>query len=263
MAKVPIGLQLYSVRHAFTEDPRGTLQKVAGMGYQGVEFYGAPRHTAHALRAMLDETGLAVCGWHTPWALVQEDTIYPTIAYNQVLGNKNVIVPSIPADLRTSRADWQKLAPQFNKVADTLAPHGMVTGYHNHWVEFVEMDGELPWYTLFDATQPNVVMQYDTGNSLPKNIDFDVAGVIKRYPGRAKTVHIKPFSRKLARSEEPMNAFRPIFGEADDDIPWADFFGACESVGGTEWYIVEYESDKYPPLEAVDRSLKALRAMGK
>lgn len=263
MANVPIGLQLYSVRHALAEDLRGTLHKVAEMGYAGVEFFGAPRYTAHALRALLDETGLECCGWHTPWSLVQDDTLFPTIAYNQVLGNNKIIIPSIPAELRTSRADWLKLAPFFNQLADKLASHNMVTGYHNHWVEFVAMDGELPWYTLFDATQRNVVMQYDTGNSLPGNLDLDVVGVIKRYPGRAVTVHIKPFSRTLARSEKPEAGFRPLFGEADDDIPWSEFFGACEKVGGTQWYIVEYESDKYPPLEAVDRSLQALRAMGK
>ena len=49
----------------------------------------------------------------------------------------------------------------------------------------------------------------------------------------------------------------------EDDLPWAEIFRRCETGGGTEWYVVEYESDAYPPLEAVDRCLKALRAMGK
>ena len=55
--------------------------------------------------------------------------------------------------------------------------------------------------------------------------------------------------------------FRPVIGE--DDLPWAEIFRRCETAGGTEWYVVEYESDAYPPLEAVDRCLKAVRAMGK
>ena len=40
-------------------------------------------------------------------------------------------------------------------------------------------------------------------------------------------------------------------------------FRVCETTGGTKWYIVEYESDAFPPFEAVERCLSALKAMGK
>jgi sugar phosphate isomerase/epimerase len=46
-------------------------------------------------------------------------------------------------------------------------------------------------------------------------------------------------------------------------VPWDEIFRVCETTGGTKWYIVEYESDAFPPLEAVERCLKALKAMGK
>jgi sugar phosphate isomerase/epimerase len=49
----------------------------------------------------------------------------------------------------------------------------------------------------------------------------------------------------------------------DDDVPWDDVFKACETNGDTEWYIVEYESDLYEPLESVKRCLDNLKAMGK
>ena len=97
MPKIPIALQLYSVRHDLDRDLRGTLRAVAEMGYAGVEFAGAPQHTAQELKPLLDEFGLACCGWHTPFALVQEDTLAATIALNQALDNPNVIVPGIPA----------------------------------------------------------------------------------------------------------------------------------------------------------------------
>jgi sugar phosphate isomerase/epimerase len=103
-------------------------------------------------------------------------------------------------------------------------------------------------------------MQYDNGNSLSGGADIDTAGIIRKYPGRAVTVHLKPYTPSLAK-DDLHAGFRPLIGE--DEIPWDEFFQACETVGGTEWYIVEYESDAYPPLEAVDRCLQALRAMGK
>jgi sugar phosphate isomerase/epimerase len=258
MAQIPIALQLYSVRHDLDRDLRGTLQAVAEMGYAGVEFAGAPKQSAAELKPLLDECGLACCGWHTPFALVQEDTLAETIAFNQALDNPNVIVPGIPADLRETRDDWLKLAVFFDEVAAKLAPYGMKTGYHNHHIEFAPLDGEQPWDTFFGNTGEGVIMQLDTGNAIYGG--GDPVDILSRYPGRTGTVHLKPYSKALGK-DDPHKGFRPVIG--DDDTPWEAIFEICESSGGTQWYIVEYESDAYPPLEAVELCLRGLRAMGK
>jgi len=258
MSKIPIALQLYSVRHDLDRDLRGTLKAVADMGYDGVEFAGAPKHSATELKALLDEFGLVCCGWHTPFSLVQDDTLDETIAFNQTLDNPNVIIPGIPAELRQSRADWLKIASFFDALAAKLGVHGMATGYHNHHVEFRPLDGELPWDTLYGNTDQAVIMQLDTGNAVYGG--GDILSILERYPGRAVTVHLKPYSTVLGK-DDPNLGFSPLIG--DDDTPWEQVFQLCETVGGTEWYIVEYESDAYPPLEAVDGCLKRLREMGK
>ena len=258
MRKIPIALQLFSVRHDLANDLTGTLKMVADMGYEGVEFFGAPQHPASELKAMLDDLGLVCSGWHTPFSHVQADTLAETIAFNQVLENKFVIVPGIPEEHRQTRADWLKLADLMNQVAKELAAHGMVTGYHNHHIEFTPLDGEQPWDTFFGNTDQEIVMQLDTGNAILGGAE--VSSIVKKYPGRAVTVHLKPYSHSAAK-DDPHHGFRPVIG--DDETDWAAFFEACETVGGTEWYIVEYESDAYPPLEAVELCLKNLRAMGK
>ena len=74
MKHIPIGLELYSVRKEFANDPAGTLQAVKTMGYEGVEFAGSPTLSGSALRRLLDENGLVCCGWHTPFAAVQPET---------------------------------------------------------------------------------------------------------------------------------------------------------------------------------------------
>ncbi|MBX3015802.1 MAG: TIM barrel protein, partial [Caldilineaceae bacterium] len=140
MTQIPIALELYSVRDELKQDVRGTLHAVAEMGYTGVEFAGMPNHPAAELSAILAEEGLICCGWHTPFALVQDDKLAETIAFHKTLGNHKLIIPGIPAELRQSHADWRKLADFFNTLADKLAPHGMVTGYHNHHVEFTPLD---------------------------------------------------------------------------------------------------------------------------
>jgi len=258
MSKIPVGLQLYSVRHDLAADMPGTIKAAAAMGYDGVEFFGPPQHSAAELKAVLDEAGLVCCGWHVPFNLMQPDTLAETIAFHQALGNNKLIVPGIPADLRQSRADWLKLAEQFNQLAATLADHGMITGYHNHHIEFELLDGEKPWDTFFGHTDQAVSMQLDTGNAISGG--GDALAIIKQYPGRSVTVHLKPYSASLAE-EDRHAGFRPLIGE--DETDWAALFEACETVGGTEWYIIEYESDAYPPLEAVDRCLQAMRALGK
>ena len=258
MSKIPIALQLYSVRQNLADDVRGTLKAVANMGYDGVEFAGAPQHSARALKSLLDEFSLVCCGWHTPFSMVQDDALEDTIAFNQTLGNPNIIIPGIPAELRQTRDDWRKMAGFFNQLAEKLAVYDMATGYHNHHIEFQPLGGELPWDTLFGNTVPGVIMQLDTGNAVFGG--GDVLGILERYPGRAVTVHLKPYSKEAAK-DGPHAGFRPVIGE--DETPWDKVFEACETKGGTEWYIVEYESDAFPPLEAVERCIRALRAMGK
>lgn len=258
MARIPIALELYSVRGELQRDTQGTLKAVADMGYEGIEFAGPPQHGAEELQSMLEEYGLVCCGWHTPFELVQDNKLDDTIAINKTVGNRNIIVPWIPEELRSSRADWLKMAKFFNELSQKLADYDMVTGYHNHNVEFTAMDGELPWDTFFGNTDKEVIMQLDTGNALSGG--GDCVAILERYPGRPVTVHLKPYSIQ-AHKEDSGAGFRPLIGE--DDVPWVDVFRLCETVGGTEWYIVEYESDAFPPLEAVKRCLDNLRAMGK
>jgi len=258
MSNVPIALELYSVRHDLDRDLRETLEAVAAMGYDGVEFAGTPKYWAEETREALDDAGLECCGWHTPFALVQPDKLAETVEFNQEVGNTRIIVPGIPENLRRTRDDWVKLAEFFNVLAEKLEAHGMVTGYHNHHVEFTELGGETPWDTFFGNTDASVIMQLDTGNAYSGG--GDCVEILRNYPGRAGTVHLKPYD-VVAGATDRNAGFRPIIG--DDTTPWAEVFDLCESIGGTEWYIVEYESDLYPPLEAVKHCLDALRGMGK
>ncbi|MCC7491935.1 MAG: sugar phosphate isomerase/epimerase [Fimbriimonadaceae bacterium] len=259
MAKVPIGLELYSVRQDLAQDTRGTLEAVAKMGYAGVEFAGLPQHPAAELKGYLDEFGLICCGWHTPIPLVLDDKLAATIEFNKTLGNTRIIIPGLPGEYTGSTAKWLSTAAFFNTLADRLGAVGMVTGYHNHHTEFKPFDdGLVAWDTFFGNTAPAVIMQLDMGNALAGGADL--VAILKQYPGRAGTVHLKPYSPSLGKDD--MHAgFRPLIG--DDEVPWAAVFDLCETSGATDWYIVEYESDLFPPLEAVDRCLQNLRAMGK
>ena len=60
MARIPIALQLYSVRHDCEKDFPGVIKAVAEMGYEGVEFAGYYGYSAQELRKLLDDHGLKV-----------------------------------------------------------------------------------------------------------------------------------------------------------------------------------------------------------
>jgi len=250
MTQIPIALQLYSVREDCERDLPGTLEAVAKMGYEGVEFAGYYGRSAKELRAMLDDLGLVAVGTHTRLDTLLGDQLAETIEFNRTLGNRFLIVPALPEERRNSRQAWLETASTFNEIAERLAEEGMVTGYHNHHIEFTPMDGELPWDTFFGNTRQDVVMQLDTGNALHGGADPIL--FLERYPGRADTVHLKEYSQVNPKA---------LIGEGE--VHWEDVFRLCETIGGTEWYIVEQESYAYPPLECVNRCLRALRAMGK
>jgi len=250
MSRIPIALQLYSIRKDCERDLPGTLEAVAKMGYEGVEFAGYYGRSAKELRAMLDGLGLAVAGTHIRLDTLLGDRLAETVEFNRVLGNRFLIVPGLSEERRNSRAAWLETAKIFDEIAEKLAEEGMVTGYHTHYIEFAPMEGELPWDTFFSNTRQEVVMQVDIGNALHGG--GDPIPYIERYPGRAITVHLKEYSATNPKA---------ILGEGDVD--WRKVFQLCETVGNSEWYIVEQESYAYPPLECVDRCLRALKAMGK
>ena len=258
MGKIPIALQLYSVREDCAKDLPGTLEQVAKMGYEGVEFAGYHDYSACDLRKMLDANGLTCCGSHLGINTLLGDELMETFEFNVALGNPYLICPGLPGEYTASRAAWRKTADLFNDIAAKLRLVNAWTGYHNHHTEFTPLDGELPWDTFFGNTDLDVVMQLDIGNALRGG--SHVAQFVEAYPGRALTVHLKPYSTEVGK-ENGDDGYRPLIG--DDSVPWDSLLTRLEAIGGVRWYIVEYESDLFPPLEAVDKCLQRLRDMGK
>lgn len=250
MGRIPIGVQLYSVRADCARDLPGTLEQVAKMGYEGVEFAGYHGYSAQELRRMLDDLGLKCCGTHIPLETLMGDALKETVEFNLTLGNPYLIVPGLREERRNSKAAWLETARLFNEIAEQVKPYGLRVGYHNHHIEFQPMEGELPWDIFFSNTSPEVIMQFDVGNAMHGGAQ--AAPFLRKYPGRAVTIHVKEYSATNDKA---------LIGEGD--VNWEEIFELCETIGGTEWYIVEQESYAYPPLECIARCLENLRRMGK
>jgi len=247
--KIPIGLQLYSVRQDCKKDLPGVLEAVAKMGYQGVEFAGYYGQEADKLRKMLDDNGLKCCGTHTGLNTLMGDALKATAEFNNTLGNKFLIVPGMPHARRASIQAVKETAGLFNELAEKAKPMGMRVGYHAHGGDFERFDGQTAWDILFGNTGTDVVMQLDIGNCIEGG--GDPIAVLKKFPGRSATVHLKEHGGK------------PGAAIGQGDVNWSEVFRICETTGGTEWYIVEQESYAGSPLDCVKLCLYNLRKMGK
>ena len=250
MAKLPIALQLYSIRQDCAADLSGALKKVAAMGYDGVEFAGFHNHSAADVRRMLDDTGLKVAGAHVGIPTLLGDELKKSVEFHAAIGNHFLIVPGLPEAYRDSAEAWKRTTGVFNAIAAELKPYGMVTGYHNHFHEFKPMDGQIPWEIMARGTNRSVVMQADSGNALHGGAD--VVPLIRRYPGRARSVHLKEHAAQNPKA---------LIGEGD--VRWDELFTVCETVGGTEWYVVEQESYPFPPMDCIRRCRETLQRMGR
>ena len=156
------------------------------------------------------------------------------------------ITPTSASVWSSSLDAWRKTAALFNEMAEKAGPEGLLVGYHNHTVEFKQIDGQVPWDVFAAGTAKEVVLQLDTGNCMAGG--GDPVAYLKKYPGRAVTAHLKEHGGKNA-----------LIG--DGDVKWSEFLPLCEKVGGTEWFIVEQERYPKPPLESIGICLANLKRL--
>ncbi|MGD0613987.1 MAG: sugar phosphate isomerase/epimerase [Verrucomicrobiota bacterium] len=249
--RIPFAVQLYTVRKECAKDLPGTLAALAKMGYRGVEFAAYFGRDATSLRDLLDNVNLACVGSHIrPFDTLLGDNLSKTIEFNLALGNRTLIVPELPEKYTKTRQGWREAADVLSELAVELKPHGMQIGYHNESVEFKSLDGERPWNTLFSRAKKEVGIQLDVGNAAAGGAD--PVALLKKYPGRVMSLHAKAFSKA-----------KPNALIGDDELPWQEIFHVCETSAGVKWYIIEYDSDLYPPLAAVEKSLQVMKRWGK
>lgn len=249
-------VQLWGIKKTLKADFEGTLKKVADMGFDGVEFanyFGPYKNDPEGLKNFLDSIGLQTSGAHLPLKKVRGEKFDKVVAFYKTLGADTLI---IPMDKRTfSGEKIDEFVAELNEFAVRLKPHGMMTGYHNHWQEFEEYKGSTYWDYVFENTTQDVVMQLDIG--WVTYTGRDSVDYVERYPNRMYTTHFKPkHPKELSDEEAHKQGIYAIIGQ--DNYDWARVIKAGLKTGGTKWFVVEQEA--YPngmsELEALAASKK-------
>ncbi len=251
---IPIGIEMYSVRDELKKDPQGTVRAVAGMGYQGLEFYAPYFEWNHAqakeMKKLLDDLGIRCFSTHNDASYMNKEHIQNAIDLNLILGSKYVVMAS--SQPKPGLDGWKEIADSLNFAADKLEASGLKAGYHNHQLEFTPINGVRPMEILAKNTKPSVMLQLDVGTCLEAG--SDPVAWIRANPGRIHSVHCKDWSPEAGKG------YSVLFGEGVAD--WKGIFAAAQSVGGAEYYLIEQEGSRYPELETAKKCLEAYRMKG-
>jgi sugar phosphate isomerase/epimerase len=247
--RIPIGLEIYSVREEFKKNEMSTLEAVAGMGYECVEFHGVyadwtPEHTKQ-IRSKLDSLNLKCYSTHNGKKAFAGDDLKHALELNKILGCRYMVLAS--PGKTTTLDDWKQIADLLNRGNREMRRAGMHAGYHNHTVEWKEIDGKVPMEVLAQNTDKSIMLQLDVGHCLAAGAD--PVAWINNHPGRTRSLHLKDWSKE--------KEFQALFGEGI--APWKKILAAAQSKGGVEYYLIEQEGDRYPELETADRCLIAYR----
>ncbi|HYP13251.1 MAG TPA: sugar phosphate isomerase/epimerase [Bryobacteraceae bacterium] len=252
-ARIPVGLELYSVRDELKVDLMGTVRKVAGMGYQCVEFYSpyfdwSPEY-AKEVRKLLDDLGITCPSTHNGAASFRAENLQKAIELNQILGSRHIVMASAG---RVQGLDgWKRVAETLNQAAEKTKPHKISTGFHNHREEFVPIEGKRPMDVLAENTGAGVGLQLDVGTCV--HAGQDPVEWINKVAGRIPSMHLKDWG------PGPDKGYRVLFGEGAS--PWKQIFDAAEKKGGIEFYLIEQEGSALPAMETAQRCLETFKKM--
>ncbi len=242
-------------------DFEGTIAKVAKIGYKEVEFAGYFGRTGQQVRAALDKNGLTAPSTHVQYDELDEK--FPSvIETSKTIGLEYIICPWIPEELRKNPDIWKQAADKFNKCGEQTKKAGIQFGYHNHWFEFLPVNGKLPYDEQLAMCDASLVkMEMDL-------CWITVAGAdpikyFEKYPGRFPLVHVKDIKKlpkvSQAGSQDFGSSLTDMTSVGDGIIDWKKIFSYSE-IAGIKHYIVEHDKPANP-FESITRSYEYLHKL--
>ncbi len=279
----PVGLQLYTLGNLMTTDAKGTLQKLAAIGYKELESAGSQKGNFYGyqpkeLAAMIKDAGMTWRSAHVggaPFTMEQvmkmaksaEDSArikkmmdgfkdrpkslnlkdnYQELANNAAEGGLSYLVcSSIPVN---TLDEIKTAVDVFNKSGEACKKVGVQFAYHNHTTEFDDVEGHRPFdYILANTDKDLVKMELDL--AWATKAKQDPVELFKLHPGRYPLWHVKDLDKTTQNPAEVGAGtidFKRIFDNAKES--------------GMKYFFVEQDGAPHP-IENVTNSYNYLNKL--
>jgi sugar phosphate isomerase/epimerase len=254
--RLPIGLQLYSVRNQLPTDFAGTLAQVRSAGYTVVEAAGYFDRPAADFRHAMDAAGLRCVSTHHPLNVL-ETQLDQWLDYGHTIGLEYMVCSSSGGMHRDPAAkgpptldDWRWIAGELNRIGEKVKSAGITLGVHNHVPEFAVIDGVLVYSELLRLTDPKlVVFEMDCGWVYAAGhnpVDF-----LSKTPERFPLMHVKDM---IPGANGQMHSTELGRGQID-------YAPIMRAANGLKQYFIEQEEFDIDPMQALRIDAEYLRKL--
>ncbi len=239
----PVGLQLYTLRKPFAEDPVGTLERIREIGYDAVEFAAPLDMDFEPLAARMREIALDCPSVHIGLADLngQPDRV---LAVAKTLGARFIVLPFVDPN----EADWSAVVTQAQTFARRARDEGFRFAYHHHHFEFDSARGFRPFDILTGESDPDLLF-FELDVYWLKTGGEDAQAMIEKLAGRVKLLHLKDMT--------PDGKMADV-GSGTLDFP---ALIAAGKAAGVEHFFVEHDFPPKPYWPSVEASVNYLRTI--
>jgi sugar phosphate isomerase/epimerase len=273
---------LYTLRDQLAKDVKGTIAKVAEIGYNHVEtFYGYKERgqkeqfwglDPKGLKALLKEHRLVTHSGHYQLndfltrGNGNDEALKAQLEIAAELGQQYLVVPIPPLSLwdKLTADDYKFIAEQLNKAGEEARKQGMRVGYHNHFWEFRNQpDVNATGYEIMlKGTDPSMVtFELDLFWAIKSGVN--PVALFKQYPGRFSMWHVKDIDKtaqeKIAGGANDKKTSMEIlpkvkFAEVGTGaVDFKDIF-ANASIAGVKYAFVEQDQISIDAFDSIKKS---------
>jgi sugar phosphate isomerase/epimerase len=260
-----IALQLYTIRDAMDADAKGSLKKVADLGYKYVElakyadgkFYGfEPKE----FKKIVSDLGMEILSSHTQVEAqgITLDNAKKMTEDHAKLGVKYCVQPWVVEEARKTVASFQKMVSDWNKVGEIMKASGIQFGYHNHNFEFATVEGKVPYFDIFLAELDKNLVTMELDLFWLTKAGQNPVEIFKKYPGRFQLFHMKDMYTKQAPffTTTGVTDFAPV---GEGLINFKEIL-AAKDIAGMKYMIVEEDKSRNDkPFDDIKTSITNLR----
>ena len=273
MPSIKIGSPLFIVREQAEKDLLGVLEKIAAIGYDGVEFVGLYGNDPAVLRRHMDALGLRTISSHvsiTDFLAKPEETLqdYKTLGseYITLAVQRDCAVYGSP--------EYAALLESLQALCRLCYDNGITPLYHNHNHEFAASPDYVTAF-MDDCAGAGLCLEPDLG--WMAYAGADPVAYLRKYRDRTPVIHMKdiyvedfskigPAADHGGRRNDPETGFFEFRPTGYGIMNFPRLLPLCLACK-PKWIIADhdlaYERDSFEELDMSYRYVKGLLALAR